>query len=113
MCYKPAYVDADDLKSYTQYFGELENQNRCYFAPERFCELEYNKNLRDNSELKKSMDIFSVGCVIAEILMDGVPLFDRSGLFSYKRQTCDPRITLKKKIHEPALVELIMNMINL
>jgi phosphoinositide-3-kinase regulatory subunit 4 len=59
------------------------------------------------------MDIFSVGCVIAEIMMDGVPLFDRSRLLSYKKKTYNPITNLKKKIHEPALVELILKMIEL
>jgi phosphoinositide-3-kinase regulatory subunit 4 len=66
------------------YFGELENNSRCYFAPERFCDSDFNYNLRDNKNLKKSMDIFSVACVISEIMMDGVPLFNRGGLIKYK-----------------------------
>lgn len=66
------------------FFGELENNSRCYFAPERFCEPDFDKELRDNDNLKKSMDIFSVACVISEIMMDGVPLFNRGGLIKYK-----------------------------
>jgi hypothetical protein len=34
--------------------------------------------------MKKSMDIFSVACVISEIMMDGAPLFNRGGLIRYK-----------------------------
>lgn len=84
VCYKPAYIDSEDTKSYNLYFGELENNNRCYFAPERFCDSNYDQNKRDNENLKKSMDIFSVACVISEIMMDGVPLFNRGGLIKYK-----------------------------
>ena len=36
--YKPSYVKADDLTNYNLYFGELNNNQRCYFAPERFVE---------------------------------------------------------------------------
>jgi hypothetical protein len=42
--YKPAFIEADDLRTYTLYFGELENHNRCYFAPERFCDKDFNKD---------------------------------------------------------------------
>jgi phosphoinositide-3-kinase regulatory subunit 4 len=66
------------------YYGELKNNNRCYFAPERFCDSNYDQNKRDNEYLKKSMDIFSVACVISEIMMDCVPLFNRGGLIKYK-----------------------------
>lgn len=34
--YKPVYLGEDDLKQYNLYFGELENNLRCYIAPERF-----------------------------------------------------------------------------
>jgi phosphoinositide-3-kinase regulatory subunit 4 len=84
VCFKPAYIDSEDTRSYNLYFGELENNKRCYFAPERFCEPDFNKYKRDNNNLKKSMDIFSVACVISEIMMDGDPLFDRGLLIKYK-----------------------------
>jgi len=84
VCYKPAYIDSEDTRSYNLYFGELENNNRCYFAPERFCDSNYDQNKRDNEYMKKSMDIFSVACVISEIMMDGAPLFNRGGLIRYK-----------------------------
>ena len=31
------------------------------------------------------MDVFSLGCTIAEVLMDGKPLFSLSTLLSYQR----------------------------
>ena len=34
--YKPVYLSEDDLKQYNLYFGELDNNLRCYIAPERF-----------------------------------------------------------------------------
>jgi len=42
------------------------------------------------SSLRQSMDIFSVGCVIAEIFLDGTPVFDLSALLKYKRGSFDP-----------------------
>ena len=34
--YKPSFFKDDDLKHYNHFFGELDNNQRCYFAPERF-----------------------------------------------------------------------------
>jgi len=47
------------------------------------------------------MDVFSAGCVIAEILMNGYePLFSLATLRSYKRGTHDPSELLKKYISD-------------
>ena len=79
---KPAYIQEDDLKTYNLYFGELDNNQRCYIAPERFrsdVPLDKDKELDQSSLLEPAMDIFSAGCIIAEIFMDrkdGRPLFD-------------------------------------
>ena len=84
VCYKPTYLKGDDFETYNLYYGEHNNNQRCYLAPERFLENnEYSQNKRNYDLLTKSMDIFSLGCVIAEILMDGNPLFDLSKLRMY------------------------------
>ena len=70
MPYKPACMKEDDLKTYNMYFGELDNNLRCYLAPERF-KVEWDEDYKDKKLLEPQMDIFSVGCIIAEILMDG------------------------------------------
>lgn len=46
------------------------------------------------------MDIFSAGCVIAEIMMDGLPLFDLARLQQFRRGSYDPREELKKRIED-------------
>jgi len=33
---KPVLCKDDNLEHYNKYFGELSNNNRCYFAPERW-----------------------------------------------------------------------------
>lgn len=76
--FKPAYICEDDLKTYNLYFGELDNNQRCYIAPERFSS-EITEAKFDQVALDPAMDIFSAGCVIAEIFMDrkdGRALFD-------------------------------------
>lgn len=76
--YKPVLIKDDDLKTYNQYFGDLDNNIRCYAAPERW--RSPDESFSKGSLLEYSMDIFSAGCVIAEILMDGLPLFDLARL---------------------------------
>lgn len=65
----------------------------------------------DKKYLDPTMDIFSAGCVIAEIFMDGHPLFDLAQLQNYRKKLYDPREDLNKRIKDPRIVDLIMNMI--
>jgi phosphoinositide-3-kinase regulatory subunit 4 len=36
------------------------------------------------------MDIFSLGCVIAELFLEGTPLFSLSQMFKYRKGEYDP-----------------------
>jgi len=81
--FKPTFIGQDDLKTYNLYFGELDNNQRCYIAPERFTANVQPDNQFDNTLLEPAMDVFSAGCVIAEIFMDrkdGRALFDLAQL---------------------------------
>jgi phosphoinositide-3-kinase, regulatory subunit 4 len=69
--------------------------------------------MRSYSLLEKSMDIFSAGCVIAEILMDGNPLFDIEKLKKYGKGNYDPKPDLAKKIQDSKIVDIIMKMISI
>ena len=40
--YKPAYLPSAEIAEYKKYFGELDNGDRCYIAPERFFEQSNN-----------------------------------------------------------------------
>jgi phosphoinositide-3-kinase regulatory subunit 4 len=66
---KPILCKDDNLEIYNKFFGELSNNNRCYLAPERWRSMGESSK---PSELHPSSDIFSMGCVIAEILMEGM-----------------------------------------
>jgi len=59
------------------------------------------------------MDIFSVGCVIAEIMMDGHVFFDLAKLQQYRRGLYNPKDDLEKRIHDKKVVELILKMIHI
>ena len=94
--YKPTYLPIDEVQDYKNYFGELDNTHRCYIAPERFVPRnvydEWNKRNKESDRPQpfdkcpeddgslQAMDIFSAGCVIAEILLDRGCLFDLARL---------------------------------
>jgi len=94
--YKPTFLFDDDLKLYNMYFGDMDNNKRCYLAPERW--MSPGQPVNNQARLTPAMDIFSVGCVVAEILMDGVPLFDLAKLQQFRKGTFDPIEELKKRI---------------
>jgi phosphoinositide-3-kinase regulatory subunit 4 len=108
---KPVQALDTDLKTYNMYFGDLDNNNRCYLAPERW--ITPPKKLDENAVLSPAMDVFSAGCIIAEILSDGVPLFDLPKLQQYRHSTFDPEKAMKERIRDPKLITLIMEMIDL
>ncbi|KAH7447982.1 hypothetical protein KP509_01G130700 [Ceratopteris richardii] len=62
--------------------------------------------------LKPTMDIFSVGCVIAELFMEGQTLFDLSQLLAYRRGQYDPCPSLQK-VKDKDIREMILHMIQL
>ena len=80
--YKPAYILIDDIASYTYYFGSNNSADiiGCYLAPERLIEKGENKDNNKNY----SMDIFSLGVIIAELFLEK-NLFDFSSLLNYKK----------------------------
>jgi len=98
--YKPVLIADDDLKEYNKFFGDLDNNIRCYAAPERWFSPTEKVDKSLDSELKPAMDIFSTGCVIAEILMNGLPLFDLAGLTQYRKGLFDPTEKLNKWIDD-------------
>lgn len=91
----------------------IHRRPRCYLAPERFYTA---KNDGSNAKLMPASDIFSLGCVIAEIFMDGQVLFDYGQLLKYKAHgfdEYDPTKLLAKKINDKNVRELIEHCINL
>ena len=101
----------DNLKRYNKYFGYLDNNIRCYLAPERW--LTSPQTLENsNVTMQPSMDIFSAGCVIAEILSDGEPLFDLPKLQNYRRGGLDLREELQKYTgEEETMTDLLYKML--
>ncbi|KAG8960407.1 Serine/threonine-protein kinase [Tulasnella sp. 419] len=89
---KPVYLPDDDPTDYSFYF-DTSGRRTCYLAPERFfspdseiskrkSELE-SENHRDG-KVSEAMDVFSAGCVLAEMFLDGRDTFTLSQLFKYR-----------------------------
>jgi phosphoinositide-3-kinase regulatory subunit 4 len=45
---------------------------------------------KKTGEVTDAMDIFSLGCVIAELFLEGTPLFSLSQMFKYRKGEYDP-----------------------
>uniref|UniRef100_A0A0B8RXS4 Phosphoinositide 3-kinase regulatory subunit 4 n=1 Tax=Philothamnus irregularis TaxID=1899461 RepID=A0A0B8RXS4_9SAUR len=126
--FKPTYLPEDNPADFN-YFFDTSRRRTCYIAPERFVdgsmfatELEnirdpstplvdlVNSNQRSRGELRRAMDIFSAGCVIAELFTEGVPLFDLSQLLAYRNGLFSPEQVLNK-IEDRSIRELVIQMI--
>lgn len=68
--------------------------------------------LSDNLHLTDKMDMFSVGCLLAEIFSDRV-LFDLSGLLHYKDGKTNNLSSLLKQIDNETVRELVTNLTSL
>lgn len=89
--FKPTYLPEDDPSDFS-YFFDTSGRRTCYVAPERF----YTANSeisrkkaglepgRSLGRVTEAMDVFSLGCVIAELLVEGTPPFTLSQLFKYR-----------------------------
>eukprot|EP00439_Symbiodinium_sp_Y106_P043450 s1248_g5.t1 len=76
--FKPLMLPQDDPSEFSFFFESDRNRHRCYLAPERFECVGGKASLargRFSKELA-AMDIFSLGCVLAEVFLDGQTLLD-------------------------------------
>lgn len=94
--FKPTYLPLDDPAEFS-YFFDTSGRRTCYVAPERFYTAATNPAIsakkskiamddegKRDGKVTEAMDCFSVGCVIAELFLEGAPLFTLSQLFKYR-----------------------------
>lgn len=89
--YKPTFLPLDDPAAFS-YFFDTSGRRTCYIAPERFyapgSEISKKKATLDfdkrDGKVTEPMDVFSMGCVIAELFLDGPVMFTLSQLFKYR-----------------------------
>lgn len=106
--FKPTYLPADNPADFS-YFFDTSLRRVCYIAPERFVEASQRNA---DGKITDAMDIFSLGCVIAELFLEGTPLFTLSQLFKYRSGEYDPAVHLAK-IDDPEIRRLVQHMINI
>ena len=100
--FKPDSLPFDHPHKWNLFFSD--RRERCYVAPERF----YKTQLMGKDyKLSPLADIFSVGCVIAEIFTDGQVLFNHEQLLAYKDNKYDPTQIIAKKISDKYVRELV------
>ncbi|KAJ1667955.1 Serine/threonine-protein kinase [Coemansia sp. RSA 1813] len=127
--FKPTYLPADDPAEFNFYFDTSARQC-CCVSPERFYDpgskisqvlvasnADMVKESADSEDkdvlaLKPSMDIFSAGCVIAELFLDGNPLFSLSRLLQYRKGDITTE-ELVSGIHDPEIAALVSHMIQI
>ena len=107
--YKPAYIQIDDIGSYTCYFENANDKNfkSCYLAPERIVDKE-EFQLKNIYELTPSMDVFSAGIIFAELLLDE-NLLDFTKISAYKKNN-DIIEQILNKIKDEKIRNLIRKM---
>ena len=95
--YKPTYLPLDDPADFS-FFFDTSGRRTCYIAPERFYTAESHPEIsakksriaseegegKRDGKVTEAMDCFSAGCVIAELFLEGAPLFTLSQLYKYR-----------------------------
>lgn len=107
--YKPAYLPEDNPADFSFYF-DMSGRRTCYLAPERF--LPPGEQPVGEQVITWAMDIFSVGCVIAELFLEA-PIFSLSQLFKYRQHEYNPTHSQLSKIQDSSVRELVSHMIQL
>lgn len=118
-CYKPIYLPAQNYGGFS-YFFDTSNRT-CYMAPERFggsdeASLGTNPNAEDIevklSEKRAKMDVFSMGCVIAELWLEqDRRLFEYGSMLRYKDGSDEP-LNILQNIQEPGIRQLVADMVH-
>lgn len=112
--YKPTFLPSDNPADFNFFFENqghtmgshgMITQNarrRCYLAPERFYNQITDRKFHDSAnsgalgggsdgQVSEAMDVFSLGCVIAELFLSGESvLFDLPNLLAYREGSYDP-----------------------
>ncbi|EKX48615.1 hypothetical protein GUITHDRAFT_136712 [Guillardia theta CCMP2712] len=108
---KPGYIPEDNPADLSYFFDD-DYHKRCYVAPERFFHSSAPEGSRYKEGMTCAIDIFSSGCVIAELFLGGESIFSLSQLLAYRRREYDPSLKLGE-IKDAAVREMAGIMISL
>ncbi|KAI3402920.2 VPS15 [Candida oxycetoniae] len=114
---KPVFLPEDNPNQFSFYF-DSSGRRVCYIAPERFYNSSDNpkniSNFNDDGVFKlrhvitDEMDLFSLGCVLAELWLDGEPTFTLSQLFKFMKNDYVPELS---NIPNPNMIKLLQKLI--
>ncbi|KAL8939260.1 MAG: hypothetical protein Q9211_002816, partial [Gyalolechia sp. 1 TL-2023] len=107
-CYKKTRLPEDNPADFSYYF-DTSGRRTCYLAPERFLS---PGETDDERGVTWAMDVFSVGCVIAELFLES-PVFSLSQLYKYRKGEFDPAFSFLDKIQDKEVRDLVGHMIQL
>ncbi|ANZ73925.1 BA75_00032T0 [Komagataella pastoris] len=107
--FKPIYLPGNNPSQFSFYF-DTSRRNVCYVAPERFLGEGTPTQFQEGDKLTSSMDIFSLGCTVAELFLEGSVLFTLPQLFKYKKGEYTPTLS---GIVDNDLRNMIQEMIDL
>ncbi|ROW14509.1 hypothetical protein VPNG_03152 [Cytospora leucostoma] len=107
--FKPVTLPDDNPTDFS-YFFDTSSRRTCYIAPERF--VASGEEPGSEAKLTWAMDVFSAGCVIAELFLES-PIFSLSQLFKYRKGEYDPAISHVSRIPDRDIRELVSHMIQL
>ncbi|PHH75357.1 hypothetical protein CDD80_2454 [Ophiocordyceps camponoti-rufipedis] len=105
--FKPILLPDDNPADFS-YFFDTSGRRTCYIAPERFYVV--GENPPPKAEMTWAMDVFSAGCVIAQMFLES-ELFSLAQLFKYRRGEHDPVATQLSVISDREVREMIAHMI--
>ena len=106
--FKPTFLPEDNPADFSFYF-DTSGRRTCYLAPERFL---VGGESPGSRHLNWAMDIFSAGCVIAELFLES-PIFTLSQMYKYRKGEYSPEHGPLSKIDDANIRELILHMIQL
>ncbi|CAF4646339.1 unnamed protein product, partial [Rotaria magnacalcarata] len=115
--FRSSKLDMEDPAEYYYYFNASQ-RNVCYLAPERFYDQSRIRNDINNDTFStsfgklgtSSMDIFSLGCILAELFTEQ-PLFTLTQMLDYRNNTYDP-MPIINKIADVDIRAMVANMID-
>eukprot|EP00288_Rhodomonas_lens_P016240 CAMPEP_0177699962 /NCGR_PEP_ID=MMETSP0484_2-20121128/5853_1 /TAXON_ID=354590 /ORGANISM="Rhodomonas lens, Strain RHODO" /LENGTH=311 /DNA_ID=CAMNT_0019211155 /DNA_START=107 /DNA_END=1038 /DNA_ORIENTATION=+ len=85
---KPPLLPEDNPADLSYFFDD-DYHKRCYVAPERFYHSSTPGWGRPIAQTTSAVDLFSAGCVIAELFLDGEALMALSQLLAYRKGEFD------------------------
>ncbi|KAI9836415.1 MAG: hypothetical protein M1819_001446 [Sarea resinae] len=105
--FKPTYLPEDNPADFSYYF-DTSGRRTCYLAPERF--LDAGEHMEKKGNVNWAMDVFALGCVIAELFLE-TPTFSLSQLYKYRKGEYDPYHAHLSRIEDKDIREMVAHMI--